>query len=204
MPRIGRLACVVVLTIASSLQAQSGLPPGTWPMAKAPPELRPAVSRGDLIIVSLQDALLSELTDALEEGGPTFAIKSCHIDVTGIVRRIERSEGITAGRTSDRLRNPSNAPRPWAAPLVASHAGRKAKDVDGFVVDLGDKIGLLHPLHTARSADRAMAVRTSSQATSKTLCAIGTPQTALSGSSKERFVAGSGSRCQRRENDSGS
>lgn len=146
MRTIHRLTCMLVLTIAPSLQAQSGLPPGTWPVAKAPPELRSAVSRGDLIVVSLQDALLGELTGALEEGGPSFAIKSCHIDVTGVVRRIERAEGITAGRTSDRLRNPANAPRPWAAPLVASHAGGKVKDVEGYVVDLGDKIGLLRPI----------------------------------------------------------
>jgi hypothetical protein len=96
--------------------------------------------------VSLQDALLSELTDALEEGGPSFAMKSCHIDVVGVTQRIGRAEGIKAGRTSDRLRNPANAPKPWAAPLVAASAGRKVKDVDGYVVDLGDRIGLLRPI----------------------------------------------------------
>jgi hypothetical protein len=30
--------------------------------------------------------------------------------------------------------------------LVESDAGRRAKDVDGYVVDLADKIGLLRPI----------------------------------------------------------
>jgi hypothetical protein len=104
------------------------------------------VSRADLIVVSMQDALLRELTNALNHGGPTFAIQSCHIDVIGAIQRIERREGIAAGRTSDRLRNPTNAPKAWAAPLVAAHAGRSAREVDGLVVDLGDAVGVLRPI----------------------------------------------------------
>jgi hypothetical protein len=53
---------------------------------------------------------------------------------------------VAAGRTSDRLRSPTNAPRPWAAALVTEYAGRKARDVDGFVVDLGGRIGVLRPI----------------------------------------------------------
>jgi hypothetical protein len=51
-----------------------------------------------------------------------------------------------AGRTSDRLRNPTNAPRAWAVDLVKANAGRQARDVDGFAVDLGNKIGVLRPI----------------------------------------------------------
>jgi hypothetical protein len=29
---------------------------------------------------------------------------------------------------------------------VRAHAGERARDVDGFVVDLGDRIGLLRPI----------------------------------------------------------
>ena len=57
-----------------------------------------------------------------------------------------RNEGIAAGRTSDRLRNPTNAPRPWAASLVKAHAGQEARKVEGFAVDLGDKVGVLRPI----------------------------------------------------------
>jgi hypothetical protein len=108
--------------------------------------MRYPLSRADLIVASMQDALLRELTEAIQTGGPAFAIKSCHIDVIGIIQRIGREDGVAAGRTSDRLRSPTNAPRPWAAALVAANAGRKVRDVPGFVVDLGDKVGVLRPM----------------------------------------------------------
>jgi len=146
MGALRRVMCVSGFMVAASLQAQSPLPPGTWRIADAPAELRHQISRADLIVVSMQDALLRELTDALDQGGPTFAIQSCHIDVIGAIQRIERREGIAAGRTSDRLRNRTNAPRPWAAALVEAHAGRLARDVDGFAVDLGSRVGVLRPI----------------------------------------------------------
>ncbi|MGH8637692.1 MAG: c-type heme family protein [Burkholderiales bacterium] len=146
MRAIHRAAFLGVLLLAASLEAQSALPRGTWRIADAPSEVRHPISRGDLIVVSMQQALLRELTDGLDEGGPAFAIKSCHIDVVGVTQRIARYEGVAAGRTSDRLRNPTNAPRPWAAPLVKAYAGHRVREVDGFAVDLGDKVGLLRPI----------------------------------------------------------
>ena len=139
-----RAVCVTGLVLVASVQAQ--LPPDTWRIADAPADLRPLVSRADLIVISLQDELLRELARGFNEGGPRFAINSCHVDVVGVTRRIARQEGVTAGRTSDRLRSPANTPRPWAAPLVAANAGRRARDVDGFVVDLGDAVGVLRPM----------------------------------------------------------
>jgi len=118
----------------------------SWPLGQAPPELRPAISRADLVVVAMQDAVLRELSDALARGGPAGAINFCHLDATAITQRVGREEGIAAGRTSDRLRSPTNAPRPWAADLVKAHAGRPARSVEGFAVDLGDKVGVLRPI----------------------------------------------------------
>ena len=118
----------------------------SWPIAEAPAELRAVVPRADLIVISMQDAVLRELTDALSRGGPGSAIGFCHLDATYTTQRIGKDTGIAAGRTSDRLRNPTNAPRPWAAPLVKANAGRQAKSVEGFVVDLGNRVGLLRPI----------------------------------------------------------
>lgn len=138
------LLCGLVLALPA--HAQPPLPPGTWRAADAPAEMRYPLSRADLIVASMQDALLRELTEKTRAGGPAFAIKSCHIDVIGIIQRIGRQEGVAAGRTSDRLRSPANAPQPWAAALVAANAGHRARDVPGFVVDLGDKVGVLRPI----------------------------------------------------------
>jgi len=122
-----------------------------WPAREAPAELQPAISRADLVIVGMQDSVLRELNDALSRGGPGTAIAFCHLDATVVVQRLARTEGVAAGRTSDRLRNPSNAPRPWAAALVQANAGKQARSVEGFAVDLGDKVGVLRPI-----AERAM------------------------------------------------
>jgi hypothetical protein len=75
-----------------------------------------------------------------------LAVQSCHIDVIGVTARVARRAGVTAGRTSDRLRNPANRPPEWAAALVAAAAGRRARDIDGYVVDLGDAVGVLRPI----------------------------------------------------------
>lgn len=140
--RVVVAAAVLALTV--TVWAQSEFK--SWPTRQAPPEYSSQISRGDLIIVSLQDAVLRELQDALSKKGPDGAIALCHLDATFTAQRLARYEGVAAGRTSDRLRNPTNAPRPWAAALVRDHAGKRARDVDGFVVDLGDKIGLLRPI----------------------------------------------------------
>ena len=146
MRRFHRTALLGALALAPLAYAQPPLPPGTWRAPDAPAELRYMLSRADLIVASMQDALLRELTEKTRAGGPEFAIKSCHIDVIGIIQRIGRQEGIAAGRTSHRLRNPTNAPPPWAAALVAANAGRRVGDVPGFVVDLGEKVGVLRPI----------------------------------------------------------
>jgi hypothetical protein len=63
-----------------------------------------------------------------------------------LARRIRSRDGLGAGFTSDRLRNPANVPPPWAAGPIARHAGARASALDGFAVDLGDRVGVLRPI----------------------------------------------------------
>jgi hypothetical protein len=132
---------VVLLTMAVA-GAQT---PKAWPIRDAPAELRPIIARADLMIVAMHDSMMRELARGFEVGGADHAIKSCHIDSLLMAQRIAR-EGAAVGRTSDRLRNPTNTAKPWAAELVKANAGRMARDVDGFAVDLGDAVGVLRPL----------------------------------------------------------
>ena len=136
-------AGTMLMTAAVRTQAQEWK---TYPIAEAPAELRPVIKRGDMAIITLQNAVLSELTREFSRGGPGVAIRSCHLDVTAAAQRIARQEGIAAGRTSSRLRNPLNAPRPWAAPVVQKYAGHRAAGIDGFAVDLGDRVGVMRPI----------------------------------------------------------
>jgi len=143
---MSRIRLVVIACALAILPAGAQAPSKVWSIENAPREWRVPVSRADLVVVSLQQALLAELTEELEKGGPGHAIDVCHLEATGVAYRIAREQNIATGRTSDRLRNPTNAPRPWAAPIVAAHAGRKASKVNGFVVDLGDRLGVLRPI----------------------------------------------------------
>jgi uncharacterized protein DUF3365 len=118
----------------------------TYPIKQAPAELQPAIQHADLIIISIQNAASTELASALASGGPGDAMQVCHMSATTLIQRIGRDEGIAAGRTSARLRTPSNAPKPWAAPIVKQYADVKAASVDGFAVDLGDKVGVMRPI----------------------------------------------------------
>jgi hypothetical protein len=119
-----------------------------WRVSQAPPELKPLIARADLVIVSMQDSVLRELHRDFGAPAPGKAMATdfFHVDLTATIQRLARQEGIAAGRTSDRVRNPANAPRSWAAPLVKAHAGESARTVEGFAVDLGDKVGVLGPI----------------------------------------------------------
>jgi hypothetical protein len=141
--------CLLGALMSLSVVVPQAQAPREWPtysIKEAPAELRPAIHHGDVIILSIQDATLSELTRELTERGPAGAIQVCHMSATTLIHRIGREEGIAAGRTSARLRTPSNAPRPWAAAIVARYADSKAAGIDGFAVDLGTRVGVLRPI----------------------------------------------------------
>jgi hypothetical protein len=139
--RLSLLASGLVL----SLGAVAAQDRTVWRVRDVPPEFRTVVARADLAIIMLHDSVLRELADEMAQGGPDKAIGSCHIDSRLIIHRFGR-EGISVGRTSDRLRNPTNLPPAWAKQIVTANAGRRAREVDGYAVDLGDKVGVLRPI----------------------------------------------------------
>jgi hypothetical protein len=140
--RIASFAAGALVSAAIAMQVERT----SWPLSQAPAELRPAISRADLVMVEMQGTVLGELTRALDRTGAAGAATFCHLDVTDVFQRVSGRGVIAAGRTSDRLRNPRNAPRAWAAPFVNAHAGAPARSVDGFAVDLGDSVGVLRPI----------------------------------------------------------
>jgi hypothetical protein len=136
-------ALIVLLLVVASTSAQTGR---SWPIREAPEELRPLIVDADLAIVSMQDALLRQLREKLRQGGPELALGACHIDTAALARRLGRSREFAGGFTSDRLRDAANRPRPWAVEFVRANAGKPAREVPGFVVDLGKRIGVLRPI----------------------------------------------------------
>lgn len=132
-----------MLLLASAALGAQAAP--AWPIPGAPRELRPLVARADVMIAAMHDSVLRELTDTLRQGDAAQAMQSCHIDSRLITLRLAR-EGAKAGRTSHRLRNPANQPPRWAEAIVETYAGRRSREVDGFVVDLGFTVGVLRPI----------------------------------------------------------
>ena len=53
------------IALAAVIQGQTA---ATWRIAEAPAELRPAISRADVVIAAMNDALLWELNSSLEQG----------------------------------------------------------------------------------------------------------------------------------------
>ena len=51
--------------------------------------------------------------------------------------------------TSAHLRNPANAPPAWAAAIVQRYADHRKATVDGFAIDLGDRVGVMRPVREA-------------------------------------------------------
>ncbi len=143
---IAFMSAVLVSLCIAATGAQSVPHWPTYPIAQTPAELQPALHRGDLVILAIQSATSAELTRELTSGGPGDAIRVCHLSATALIYRLGRDEGIAAGRTAARLRAPVNAPKPWAVPVVAQYANARAADVEGFVVDLGDKVGIMRPV----------------------------------------------------------
>jgi hypothetical protein len=93
-------------------------------------------------------ALMTRLSDALEEIGAPAAIAVCKVEAPMWTSRATDGTGIEAGRTSHALRNPANAPRPWMEPIVKEGAGKKVSEVGMRVVDLGEKVGVARPIGT--------------------------------------------------------
>lgn len=78
--------------------------------------------RGIDAIQAMAGSLMGELTAALDEGGPDGAIEVCSMRAPEIAGMISNQYGVILGRTSHRLRNPSNLPPGWAVELVQNQA----------------------------------------------------------------------------------
>ncbi len=62
--------------------------------------------------------LKGTLMQAMQNGGPVKAIGVCREQAGSIARQIEAETGWKVGRTSLKLRNPHNAPDPWAKEVL--------------------------------------------------------------------------------------
>ncbi len=130
----------------STLLSTSPPGPVAAPLSEAPAALAPAVARAQEAGRAFQKALQARLGEALAQGGPPAAVDVCSNDAARIAADAAASSGVKLGRTSEKLRNPSNVPPAWAAPSLREASGRRGADVKPLVVDLGKSVGVLLPI----------------------------------------------------------
>jgi hypothetical protein len=118
----------------------------SYTLDAVPDSLQPYVDQADRASQALQAGLLERLTTELGRGGPAAAVQVCRDEAQAITARVSSTEGVALGRTSHRLRNSGNSPRPWVRPYLDAAAGKKAEEVPARVVDLEDRVGLLRSI----------------------------------------------------------
>jgi hypothetical protein len=137
---------MVWLAALALLAACSGEGPTWTEMAIA--ELSPAQQAQRERALAARDALkarlLEELGRALERGGAPAAIDVCRERAPALARELAAQHAVSLGRTSEKLRNPTNQPPAWARAAVSAKRGSE------FVLRGPEgELGLLDPLRIA-------------------------------------------------------
>ena len=155
-PQLVRVLAASVMT--AFLLGVSGIPAARSPAAAASEPRQPPfpaeTAKAEQAMNELQQALMVKLKAAMETGGPAAAVEVCRTEARTIADAVAKRQGLELGRTSHRLRNPANAPRPWARDIVEGSAGVKAAAERIRVVDLGERVGVLRPIGTAETCTR--------------------------------------------------
>ena len=129
-------------------------PARATPLEEVPASLAPAVAKGTAALDALQDRIFKRLHAMMQHAGPVGSVELCRTEAPRAAKEVAAAHGVEIGRTSFRVRNRSNLPRPWAASAVAAAAGKKAADVKPAVFDLGDRLGMLRPIATMPACSR--------------------------------------------------
>ncbi|MEL6179272.1 MAG: DUF3365 domain-containing protein [Myxococcota bacterium] len=104
-------------------------------------------ARAQKAIRELKTALGGRLKQAMAEGGPTAAIEVCSKEANALTRQVAKTHNIELGRTSHRVRNPANAPRPWVQTWLDTFATQKASAISPYEAALdGNTVGYIHPI----------------------------------------------------------
>jgi hypothetical protein len=105
-----------------------------------------AAQRAQESLGPFKKQLMGALTEALAES-PVRAIEVCSVRAPAIAEAVAQ-EGLTMGRSSHRLRNPSNAAPEWAAPMLEAWVDQPANALPRAVWIDDDTIGYVEPIYT--------------------------------------------------------
>ncbi len=112
----------------------------------APAEATAWVDRGARTVQPFRQRLMGALQAALPSGADR-AIETCRVEAPALAAA-SGGPGVTVGRTSHRLRNPANAPRPWVVPLLGEFVANPGAAAPRAVALPTGGIGYVEPIVT--------------------------------------------------------
>lgn len=101
---------------------------------------------GARLLEPFKHDLMHALKTGLDSGGPLEAMTACNLQAPAIASS-NSSGGVKVGRSSTRLRNPSNAPSDWVQPVLDEYVNNPAKR-EQRTVELEDgRHGYIEPIY---------------------------------------------------------
>lgn len=101
--------------------------------------------RGAALLAPFKRDLMQALQTGLAEEGPVAAIEVCQVQAPAIAGSYSVDD-VRLGRSSHRLRNPSNAPPDWVVPIMDDYAADDAEPAPRSVRLQGDRMGYVEPI----------------------------------------------------------
>jgi len=95
------------------------------PQAMAAEDLSQRAAQARKATETLQSQLQQELQAAMKSGGPVKAIDVCKSRAPAIAAEVSTQTHMQVGRTSEKTRNPANAPDAWEQTVLRLFALRK-------------------------------------------------------------------------------
>ena len=104
----------------------------------AEPAADVAEARG--LVKQFFSSLKGELQAAMKSGGPVKAIEVCNMKAPAIARDLAQDSGWEVGRTSLKLRNPSNLPDAWENAVLQRFDARKRAGEDPAKIEYSEVV----------------------------------------------------------------
>jgi hypothetical protein len=100
---------------------------------------------GAAVLLPFKKSLKGALVAGLEEG-PVAAISACRDEAPKLAEKVS-SPTARVGRTSRKLRNPANAPKPWMEPLLDAYEKDPESREPAVVVIDERTVGYVEPIY---------------------------------------------------------
>jgi hypothetical protein len=99
---------------------------------------------GAAAVLPFKRSLKGALIAGLEEG-PVNAISVCRVEAPELAKKAS-SAGVRVGRTSRKLRNPANAPKPWMEPFLELYENDPESREPAVVLVDEHTVGYVEPI----------------------------------------------------------